>query len=68
MSKETVNHPEHYNQHPSGVECIKIVREYNYNTGTAMAYLWRAQYKGGIEDLQKAVWHIQDEIERLQGK
>jgi len=25
MKKETVNHPKHYNRHPSGVECITIV-------------------------------------------
>ena len=36
----------------------------NYNLGSAMAYIWRCDYKGAhIEDLQKAMWHLNDEIE-----
>jgi hypothetical protein len=64
---ETVNHPEHYCKHPSGIECITIVRHFNFNIGNAIKYLWRAGLKSAdeIEDLKKAVWYIQDEIERL---
>lgn len=65
--EERVNHPSHYNQHPSGIECIKIVEHFNYNRGTAIAYIWRAGHKGfEVEDLKKAVWHLQAEIDRLQ--
>ena len=62
---ETVNHPVHYNKHPSGVECIDIVEEFSFSVGCAIKYLWRYSYKGGLEDLQKALWYVQREIERL---
>lgn len=62
---EKVNHPAHYNAHPSGVECIDIVEHMSFNVGNAMKYLWRADEKGApIEDLKKAAWYIQREIEK----
>jgi hypothetical protein len=65
MSKN-VNHPKHYNNHASGIECITVVRHMNFNRGNAIKYIWRAGDKGNeIEDLQKAIWYIQDEINRL---
>jgi len=60
-----VKHPNHYTWHPTGVECKDITQEFNYNVGSAMAYLWRHERKNGIEDLKKAVEHINFEIERL---
>lgn len=66
--EEAVNHPSHYTQHPSGVECITIVQWFNFNIGNAIKYLWRAGLKGGegkkLEDLQKAKKCIEFEIER----
>lgn len=63
---ETVNHPKHYNNHPSGIECIDVVRHMNFNRGNAVKYIWRAGDKGNeIEDLEKAAWYIADEIKRL---
>lgn len=62
---DKVNHPQHYTAHPSGIECITVVEHMSFNVGNAIKYLWRADYKGApIEDLQKAVWYIQREIER----
>lgn len=59
-----VNHPPHYTQHPSGVECIEITRHMGYNLGNALAYIWRADLKGNaVQDLEKAAWYIRDEIE-----
>lgn len=64
----SVNHPKHYNNHPSGIECIEIVRHENFNCGSAIKYIWRRGDKGNeIEDLEKAVWYLQDEITRLKG-
>jgi hypothetical protein len=61
----TINHPEHYNAHPSGVECITIIEHMPFNVGNAIKYLWRAGLKGDrIEDLQKAAWYIEREIGR----
>lgn len=66
MSRETINHPKHYNQHPSGIECITVVEWFGFNIGNAIKYLWRAGLKGNaVEDLKKACWYVQREIERL---
>lgn len=60
-----VDHPRHYNAHPSGVEAIDVVETMGFNIGNAMKYLWRADEKGApIQDLQKAAWYINREIER----
>ena len=66
---EKVNHPKHYNQHPSGVECIDIIRWYAFNVGVAMKHLWRAGLKPGesaVEDIKKAIWYLQNEVDRLE--
>jgi Protein of unknwon function (DUF3310) len=64
--RETVNHPTHYNEHPSGVECVTIAEGFNFNVGNAVKYLWRAGLKGNrIEDLKKAQWYVEREIFRL---
>ena len=62
---DPVNHPRHYTSHPSGVECIQIAEHMNFNIGNAMKYLWRASEKNGLEDLRKAAWYVNREIERL---
>ena len=61
---DPVNHPKHYTQHPSGVECIQITRHMGFNLGNAMKYIWRADLKNGLEDLRKAVWYIEDELKK----
>jgi len=61
----TVNHPRHYNAHPSGIECIQVTEHMSFNLGNAMKYIWRADEKGNaLEDLKKAEWYIRREIER----
>lgn len=66
---EHVNHPKHYNQHPAGIECIDIIRHYTCDIANAIKYLWRAGLKAEmgmkdaekeIEDLNKALWYIED--------
>ena len=68
MTNEKVNHPQHYTAHPSGIECIDIVRHMNFNLGNAIKYIWRAGLKSNnaIEDLRKAIWYLEDEIKRLE--
>lgn len=64
--KDVVNHPSHYTSHPSGVECIEITEHYNFCIGNAIKYLWRSGLKEGnsnIQDLKKAMWYIQREID-----
>jgi len=61
MLKENdpVNHPKHYTDHPSGVECIQITEHMNFCIGNATKYLWRSDLKGkDIEDLEKAAWYL----------
>ena len=66
---EKVNHPKHYNEHPSGVECITVVEHFNFNIGNAIKYLWRAGLKGNAgEDLEKAAWYVRREIQRRGGE
>lgn len=63
---DPVNHPRHYNSHPSGIECIDIAEHFNFNVGNAIKYLWRAGLKGDpFEDLEKAQFYIAREIERM---
>lgn len=66
---DPVNYPDHYTSHPSGVECITVVRHMGFNVGNAIKYLWRAGLKtpSAIEDLKKARWYIDDEIKRIGG-
>lgn len=64
---DAVDHPRHYNSHPSGVECIAIVRHMGFNIGNVIKYCWRAGLKDSttdIEDLRKARWYLDDEIKR----
>jgi hypothetical protein len=58
-SGEMVNHPRHYNAHPSGVECIEIMEHMTCNLGNAFKYGWRYQEKGDpIENLRKMLWYL----------
>ncbi len=64
---DPVNHPAHYVSHPSGVECLTVVRHMNFNLGNAVKYIWRAGLKGAeLQDLRKAQFYIADEIARLE--
>lgn len=66
---DPVKHPSHYTSHPSGVECLTITRHMNFSLGNAVKYIWRAglKSKDPVQDLEKAVFYLQDEIRRLQG-
>ena len=60
-----VHHPPHYTRHPSGVECIQVTEHMGFNLGNAVKYIWRADEKGAaLQDLEKAAWYIQREIQR----
>jgi len=56
--------PQHYRQHPSGVECIQVTEHMGFLLGNAMKYIWRAELKDDkVGDLKKAIWYIQREID-----
>jgi hypothetical protein len=66
---DMVNHPPHYTSHPSGVECIQITEHMGFNLGNALKYIWRADLKGSaVEDLEKAVFYINRELEKRKAK
>lgn len=67
INNDPVQHPAHYTQHPSGIECIQITEHMNFCIGNAIKYLWRADLKNGLEDLKKAAWYIEREISRREG-
>lgn len=74
--KETVNHPEHYSMIPAKcdkcgepIECISIVRHMSFNLGNAIKYIWRSDFKDkSVEDLRKAIWYLEDEINKQETK
>jgi Protein of unknwon function (DUF3310) len=60
-----VDHPKHYNH--GSIEAITVIEDWNlgFNLGNAVKYLSRADHKGNaIEDLRKAIWYIQRELDR----
>ena len=71
---DAVNHPSHYCI--DGIECIDVIKATTkgmpafdaFCQGNAMKYLFRWQYKNGVEDLKKARWYIDKLIERWDGE
>lgn len=68
---DPVNHPHHYTNSLAtcecgkSIECIDVTRHYDFNIGNAIKYLWRCDLKGNsIQDLEKAIWYIKDEIQK----
>lgn len=63
-----VHHPNHYTAY-KGLEIIDLTEQMNFNRGNAVKYVARAGLKDKateIQDLQKAAWYINREIERLE--
>lgn len=69
-NNKQIEHPDYYNKHPSGIECIEVVRHFSFNIGNVVKYVWRAGLKDDnetLQDLKKALFYLQDEIKRLEG-
>ena len=65
VMNDSVNKPKHYTAHPSGIECIQITEHMGFNLGNAVKYIWRCDLKkDAIEDLKKAIWYINREINK----
>lgn len=59
---DNVHHPRHYKRGP--FECINLTELYDFCLGNAIKYVWRHMDKGKpFEDLSKALWYIQREID-----
>jgi hypothetical protein len=64
-----VNHPEHYGGESNPFETIKVIEAWklNFNIGNAVKYLSRHGKKGDpLDDLRKAIWYIQREIDNIE--
>lgn len=70
---DLVNHPPHY-KFSNGASVIDITENLTFNGGNAVKYVARAtrqdgQNKGNVlEDLRKARWYIDREIERIESE
>lgn len=76
MKEDKVNHPSHYSwlKDKCGIEVIDITRHLDFNLGNSIKYILRAGHKSEegysntqkeIEDLQKAIFYLQDKINML---
>ena len=76
QKSDSVNHPAHYTwlKELCGIEVIDITRHMNFCCGNALKYIIRAGHKKDasltdtekqIEDLNKAIWYLKDEIKRI---
>lgn len=67
---DMVDHPPHY-QTETGLEAIDVIEaffRYNYNLGQVFKYIARCGKKNNdIEDLKKARWYLDKEIEWREG-
>lgn len=64
-----VNHPKHYTDSPSGIECIQVTEHMDFCIGNAVKYLWRAGKKDdSVQDLKKAIWYINRKIALMEKK
>ena len=77
--EDKVNHPSHYTwlKDKCGIEVIDITRHLDFDLGNAIKYILRSGKKTEqgyndiekeIEDLQKAVFYINDKIKLLNDK
>lgn len=68
MTDDNINHPKHYNSSNiicecgRQIECIDVTRNMDFNLGNAFKYLWHSAHKGGLEDIKKARWYLDDYI------
>ena len=62
---DMVNHPPHYTV--NGIEVIDVIENYklNYRLGNVVKYVLRSDLKGNrLQDLKKAIWYLQREIQQ----
>ena len=64
---DNVNNPAHYQGIVAMIQPVAITRELPGPLSNAVKYIWRAGRKGdkakGIEDLEKALWYLDDWVE-----
>jgi hypothetical protein len=71
MSKEQVNHPEHYGGSENVYEAIKVIDAWGlgFSLGNTVKYISRAGKKYSDKELQylkKALWYLEHHIQQLE--
>lgn len=68
---DQIEHPSHYNLSKAKcshcgerIECIDVASAFEFLPGSVIKYLWRTEYKNGIEDLKKAYFSLGQYIKR----
>jgi hypothetical protein len=67
QTKETVDHPPHYGGKDNPYEAIKVIEAWRlgFCLGNVLKYISRVDRKvAALEDLKKAAWYLNREIER----
>ncbi len=67
--RESVNHPDHYGGKDNPYEAIKVIEDWdlNFNLGNTVKYISRVGKKlNSLEDLKKARWYLDREINELE--
>ena len=70
MSKEMINHPDHYGG-DSIYEAIKVIEAWglDFHLGNTVKYISRAGKKEvdkELQDLKKALWYLERKIKNLE--
>lgn len=70
---EQVNHPKHYGGADNPYEAIKVIEAWDlgFCLGNTVKYISRAGKKEidkTVQDLEKAKWYLEREIEKLKSK
>lgn len=68
---ESVNHPKHYGGADNPYEAIKVIEAWKlgFCLGNTVKYIARAGKKRNLlEDLKKARWYLDREIQNMEGK
>lgn len=71
---EMVSHPRHYIR--GGMETIDVITAFTeglegieaYDTGAILKYICRWKQKGGVQDLEKAMWYTQHLIDHVRAE
>ena len=66
--EDVINHPKHYTQ--GEIECIDAIKYINkklhmegyegYCLGNFIKYIWRCNFKNGWEDIDKAIFYLNE--------
>lgn len=70
-TRGAVDHPTHYGGGDNPYEAIKVIEAWNagFNLGNTLKYISRAGKKDFIvQDLEKAAWYLNREIDNLKNR